>query len=216
MALPATILIVDDDLSSRELLAAALEDGGYRRPELWLADGWATVKSEGWEAPLYWFKGVENGTWQEFTLHGVRPLALDAPVTHISYYEADAYAAWAGLRLPTEAEWEVAAESYPQPASANHTPWPDMPLHPSPASQYEGLRELEGRGWQWTQSAYLPYPGYRRVPTALGEYNGKWMINQMVLRGGSCATPPGHYRTSYRNFFHPDKRWQFTAIRLAR
>ncbi len=168
---------------------AFIEDGGYRTASLWMSDGWATVRSQGWSAPLYWRDG--DGGWSEFGLGGLRPLEPDAPVRHISWYEADAFARWAGVRLPTEAEWEAAA-GLPE------------------------IRELSGHVWQWTDSAYRPYPGYRPAPGAIGEYNGKFMINQMVLRGGSLATPAGHTRITYRNFFHPDKRWQFSGLRLAR
>jgi ergothioneine biosynthesis protein EgtB len=164
-----------------------IEDGGYRTPTLWMSDGWATVQANGWTAPLYWQE--QDGAWTQMALNGRTPLDPDAPVRHISWYEADAYATWAGARLPTEAEWELAAER---------------------------LDEATGHVWQWTASAYRPYPGFRTVSGAVGEYNGKFMVNQMVLRGGSLATPAGHTRPTYRNFFHPDKRWQFTGLRLAR
>lgn len=175
-------------ISNREY-QAFIADGGYQRPELWLSDGWDTLTREGWQAPLYW--DLQQGTL--FTLHGQQPLQPDAPLCHVSYYEADAYARWAGARLPTEQEWEYAARSMP-----------------------DQLSQLYDTAWQWTLSAYLPYPGFQPAAGAVGEYNGKFMINQMVLRGGSCATPAGHSRASYRNFFPPAARWQFSGIRLAR
>lgn len=168
---------------------AFIADGGYRTPTLWMSDGWARAQAEGWIAPLYW-QNVD-GAWMQMGLGGLAPLNPDAPVRQISWYEADAYARWADARLPTEAEWEAASTR------------PEM-------------QELTGLVWQWTGSAYLPYPSYRPAAGAVGEYNGKFMIGQMVLRGGSVATPPGHARPSYRNFFHPEKRWQFSGLRLAR
>jgi len=165
-----------------------IADGGYRTPTLWMSDGWACVQANGWSAPLHWRKG--DGGWWQMGLGGLTPLDADAPVRHVSWYEADAFARWAGARLPTEAEWEAAAS-------------------------HDDIAEKSSHVWQWTSSAYSPYPGYRPVAGAVGEYNGKFMINQMVLRGGSLATPEGHTRLSYRNFFHPDKRWQFSGVRLA-
>ena len=165
-----------------------IADGGYARPELWLSDGWATVQAEGWAAPGYW-RDVA-GRWSTMSLAGLVPIDPALPVCHISYYEADAFARWAGKHLPSEAEWEVAARG-------------------------NELDAAFGVVWQWTRSAYAPYPGYRPVEGALGEYNGKFMVNQMVLRGSSCATPRGHARVSYRNFFYPPARWQFTGVRLA-
>ena len=167
-----------------------MADGGYRTPSLWLSDGWAWLNRDAVTAPLYWEQ--RDGAWTSFTLAGRRPVDPTAPVAHVSYYEADAFAAWAGARLPREAEWEAAARLFP-----------DMP-------------QLYDSRWQWTGSAYLPYPGSRPAAGAVGEYNGKFMSGQFVLRGGSCATPPGHSRASYRNFFYPHQRWQFTGIRLAK
>ncbi len=176
-------------VTNREWLAF-MEDGGYARADLWLADGWARVREEGWEAPLYWARG-EAG-WQAMGLEGLRPLDLDAPVLHVSYYEADAYASWAGKRLPTEAEWEHAA-----------------------VTRAEAFEQLYDAAWQWTASAYLGYPGFRPARGAVGEYNGKFMMGQMTLRGGASITPPGHARASYRNFFYPHQRWMFAGVRLA-
>ncbi|MGA7488498.1 MAG: ergothioneine biosynthesis protein EgtB, partial [Xanthobacteraceae bacterium] len=165
-----------------------MADGGYATPSLWLSDGWAMVEAEGWSAPGYWRE--HDGAWLALTLGGLGPVDPDAPVAHVSYYEADAFARWAGKHLPTEAEWEVAARG-------------------------NLIDDAFGRAWQWTRSAYLPYPGYRAADGALGEYNGKFMVNQMVLRGSSHATPLGHARASYRNFFYPSARWQFSGLRLA-
>jgi ergothioneine biosynthesis protein EgtB len=165
-----------------------MADGGYARPTLWLSDGWAAVETQDWRSPGYW-RNVD-GAWFTMTLGGLRPIDLSQPVCHVSYYEADAFARWAGKHLPTEAEWEVAVQD-------------------------NLLANAFGIVWQWTRSAYMPYPGYKAVPGTLGEYNGKFMINQMVLRGSSLATPPGHSRATYRNFFYPAARWQFTGLRLA-
>ena len=196
-------------VSCREWLAF-MDDGGYRRPELWLSDGWAAVQRAGWAAPLYW--EPDGAGYSVFTLSGTRPLDPDEPVAHVSYFEADAYARWAGGRLPTEAEWETAAEG----AAPDGTFADDGLLHPAPARAGAGPRQLLGDVWEWTQSAYAPYPGFRPLAGALGEYNGKFMVSQLVLRGGSCATPRAHVRASYRNFFYPDARWQFSGVRLAR
>jgi len=189
-----------------------IEAGGYTEPGLWLSDGWAWVAEQRIEAPLYWTRG-ESG-WQRFGLDGLKPVSPAEPVCHISYYEADAFARWAGARLPTEAEWEVAAADG-DPASG-HQLDAAGPIRPRPAAGGKGLNDLFGNVWEWTASAYLPYPGFRTAEGAVGEYNGKFMISQMVLRGGSCATPRGHVRASYRNFFYPHQRWMFAGLRLAR
>jgi ergothioneine biosynthesis protein EgtB len=165
-----------------------MADGGYTKPNLWLSDGWAIVAAEGWNAPGYW--QLIDGAWFSMTLGGLRAVDPALPVCHVSYYEADAFARWAGKHLPSEAEWEVAAKT-------------------------GALEDAFGTVWQWTRSAYLPYPNYVAEPGALGEYNGKFMVNQMVLRGSSLATPEGHSRASYRNFFNPGARWQFSGLRLA-
>jgi ergothioneine biosynthesis protein EgtB len=191
-------------------------DGGYREPALWLSDGWATVQREEWSRPIYWTPALDG----EFTLCGLIELDPHAPVCHLSGYEADAFARWAGARLPTEFEWEIAAAGIPTSGNfveSGH--WhPVTATHPAPTSQTDAppLLQMFGDVWEWTQSAYAPYPGYRPVAGALGEYNGKFMVNQLVLRGGSCATPSTHIRPSYRNFFNPAARWQFSGARLAR
>jgi ergothioneine biosynthesis protein EgtB len=196
-------------LVTNEEYLAFMKDGGYERPEFWLSDGWAARMQEKWDAPLYWFS--KQGAWKQFTLAGVRDVQGTEPVCHVSYYEADAYARWAGARLPTEAEWEVAAEDAPVSGGFLES----GRLHPGPATEERSLTQLFGEAWQWTQSAYSAYPGYRPLEGALGEYNGKFMSGQMVLRGASCATPRSHARPTYRNFFPPSMRWQFVGIRLA-
>ncbi len=188
-------------------------EGGYADPRHWLADGWAWVRQHGVEAPLYWRREA-SGDWRAFALDGLHPLHPAAPVTHISYYEADAFARWAGARLPTEAEWESAAAAF-DPAGGNLLDEAG-PVRPRAARAGDGLRQMFGDVWEWTASAYLPYPGFRPAEGAVGEYNGKFMSGQFVLRGGSCATPRGHVRASYRNFFYPHQRWQFTGVRLAK
>jgi ergothioneine biosynthesis protein EgtB len=203
------------ELASRPVTNGAyldfVRDGGYRRPDLWLADGWATVEAQRWRAPLYWVEC--DGVWHARTLAGFAPLRPEEPVVHVSYYEADAFARWCGARLPGEAEWEVATEGVA--AEGNFVE--SGRLHPAPPARgAEGLQQLFGDVWEWTCSPYVAYPGFRPPQGALGEYNGKFMSSQMVLRGGSCATPASHIRASYRNFFYPDARWQFSGIRLAR
>ncbi len=194
-----------------------IDDGGYRDPLLWLSDGWDVVNDNGWEAPLYWER--RDGDWEIVTLCGCRPLDPEEPVAHVSFYEAAAYARWADKRLPTEAEWERAARRHEGRLQGNFLE--NGRFHPAPGGcgsgdEQPGVRQLFGDVWEWTGSAYLPYPGYRQERGPLGEYNGKFMSNQMVLRGGSCATPRSHIRPSYRNFFQCGKRWQFTGIRLAK
>jgi ergothioneine biosynthesis protein EgtB len=187
-----------------------IQEGGYSTPTLWLADGWAALKTQHWRAPLYWQEA--DGGFMEMSLVGFRPPDQAAPVCHVSYYEADAFARWAGYRLPSEFEWEVAAGSAPlegRALGAGH-------LRPMPAETGGArVKQMFGDVWEWTGSAYLPYPGFKAVPGAVGEYNGKFMCNQFVLKGGSCVTPEGHIRKTYRNFFYPNQRWQFMGLRLA-
>jgi ergothioneine biosynthesis protein EgtB len=224
-----------------------IEQNGYNRPELWLSEGWTTMRAEGWQAPLYWqHDNTTNSGWSIYTMHGFRSLddLSETPVCHLSFFEADAYARWAGHRLPTEFEWEHAAsqlgllrkEVDSQPALLvypNSEPNPEsvkksgvLPattanlletgnLHPAPAMALSGLQQMFGDVWEWTQSGYTGYPGYKPLPGALGEYNGKFMSSQVVLRGGSCVTPATHIRATYRNFFGPATRWQFSGLRLA-
>jgi ergothioneine biosynthesis protein EgtB len=214
---PAHRVYVDEFSLADRLVTNAdwlmfMNDRGYHRPELWLSNGWATVRAGNGEAPFYWERAGDG--WTEFTLAGVNPIDPGAPVCHISYYEADAFARWADARLPTEAEWEIAARDEPV-----HGAFVDARnFHPSPAgpAREGSLRQLYGDVWQWTQSAYTAYPGYAPSAGALGEYNGKWMCDQWVLRGASCATPRSHARVTYRNFFPSDARWQFTGLRLAK
>ena len=189
---------------------AFIDDGGYRRPELWLADGWSTVCDKQWRAPHYW-QDID-GKRLEFSLYGLQPRRAEAPVCHVSGYEADAFARWAGARLPTEQEWEAVASAEPGASEGID----DGHLHPPAASDHGGIQQLYGSCWQWTQSAYSPYPGFSPSADAIGEYNGQFMSNQWVLRGGSCVSKADHVRPSYRNFFYPPDRWQFSGIRLAK
>ena len=187
-----------------------LDDGGYDRPEFWLADGWAARNRLGWHAPLYWERA--ESAWKVMTLAGLIDLDGSEPVSHVSYYEADAFTRWAGARLATEAEWETAASGRPIVGNFLES----GVYQPTPTASVTGVSALFGDVWEWTRSPYSPYPGYRAAAGALGEYNGKFMCNQMILRGGSCASPRSHIRATYRNFFGPEARWQYTGIRLAR
>jgi len=208
------VLLSDFQIASRAVTNAEylefIRDNGYRRPELWLSDGWDTVCGQAWNAPLYWERHDDDSWWQ-FTLSGMKELDAAEPVCHISYYEADAYARWFGARLPREEEWEIAAVRHP----AKGTMLEDLVLHPQPAHG-EGFQQAFGDVWEWTASPYIAYPGFNPAAGLVGEYNGKFMCNQFVLRGGSCATPASHIRASYRNFFPPQARWQFSGIRLAK
>ncbi|WP_438023125.1 ergothioneine biosynthesis protein EgtB [Sorangium sp. So ce233] len=220
--------LADRPVTCGEYLAF-MRDGGYARPGLWLSSGWDAVVANRWEAPLYWER--RDGGFELFTLHGLREVDVDEPVCHVSYYEADAYARWAGARLPTEAEWETAAQgalagaeeirsgAARDEAALEGNFAERRRYHPEPAvapARPGAPRQMLGDVWEWTSSAYAPYPGFRPWSGALGEYNGKFMSNQLVLRGGSCATPASHIRATYRNFFPPDARWQMSGIRLAR
>ena len=200
-------MLASRQVSNGEYLAF-IEDGGYANPAYWLSEGWDWVQASRLAHPLYWHR--ESSGWKEFTLHGLQSLDPHCPATHISFFEADAYARWSGARLPTEAEWECAA--------VNVEDFGPYGFHPSAhgSQQADGLSQLFGTSWQWTLSSYAPYPGYRAADGALGEYNGKFMANQYVLRGSSCVTPAGHARVTYRNFFPASARWQFSGIRLAK
>jgi len=191
---------------------AFMDDGGYAEPRFWLSDGWAETGAHGHRAPLYW--RWRDGAWMEFTLHGLQALNLDAPVVHLSYYEASAYAEWAGARLPDEREWEIAARSLD--ARAGRFASVGRSAHPQAATAWSGLTQMFGDVWEWTRSSYAAYPRYHCAAGAIGEYNGKFMCGQYVLKGGSCATTRGHVRAAYRNFFPPEARWQFSGVRLAR
>ncbi len=210
------VLVQPFSLASRcvtnEEFAAFIRDRGYERPELWLSEGWDTVCNQQWRAPIYWRKaeGDSASGWEEFAEDGYRPVESDEPVCHISYFEADAFARWSGKRLPTEQEWEIAASQH----QTRGTLLEDFVFHPRPAIG-TGLQQMIGDVWEWTASPYVPYPGFSPEPGLIGEYNGKFMCNQMILRGGSCATPESHIRTSYRNFFPASARWQFAGLRLA-
>jgi ergothioneine biosynthesis protein EgtB len=195
-------------VTNREYLEF-MEAGSYRKAELWLSEGWDTVRANQWSAPLYWEK--HDGDWLQYTMEGLQPVELDAPVCHVSYFEADAFARWAGGRLATEFEWEVAARE----SEVEGNLLDSDALRPVPADRADDLTQMFGDVWEWTGSAYLGYPGFKPAAGAVGEYNGKFMCNQMVLRGGSCATPRSHIRATYRNFFPPHVRWQFMGIRLA-
>ena len=198
-----------DRLVSNSEWLEFMADGGYDNPALWLADGWAHARRDGWEAPLYFEQ--RDGAWMQMTLDGLVAIDAGAPVCHVSYYEADAFARWAGNRLPSEFEWEIAA----QPLAVAGNMLGSGALRPLPAGPGEGLKQMFGDVWQWTQSPYSPYPRYRAPEGAIGEYNGKFMINQMSLRGASCVTAHDHSRSTYRNFFYPWQRWQFCGLRLA-
>ena len=212
-----------------------IDDNGYTRPELWLSEGWSTMRREGWQAPLYWRRSSESGSgWSVFTLHGFQPLddLLATPVCHLSLFEADAFARWKGMRLPTEFEWEHAAarmrgginaersadmtSASLRVAASSANMLESAALQPLPAAQVSGLQQMYGDVWEWTSSGYTGYPGYKPLPGALGEYNGKFMSSQVILRGGSCVTPATHIRATYRNFFPPSTRWQFSGLRLAK
>ena len=214
------IYLAPFQLASRPVTCAEylafIEDDGYTRPELWLSEGWDTLQAEGWQAPLYWTRDSSTPSgWSIFTLNGFRPLGelSETPVCHVSFFEADAFARWAGCRLPTEFEWEFIAAQ--QPISGNFLE--SNHLHPQVGSATAPTpQQLFGDVWEWTQSPYTGYPGYKPLPGALGEYNGKFMSSQVVLRGGSCVTPETHIRATYRNFFSPSTRWQFSGLRLAR
>jgi ergothioneine biosynthesis protein EgtB len=201
-------LLASRPVNNREYLEF-MESGGYADATLWLSEGWDWLQSSGIAHPLYWMPS--DAGWLEFTLHGVRRLDPDVPVVHVSYFEADAFARWAGARLPTEVEWEVAAAGCPVQGN-----FADEAIYHPLAQWSSGLRQMFGDVWEWTSSSYAPYPGYRAPAGPIGEYNGKFMVNEYVLRGGSCATPAGHIRRSYRNYFPTSSQWQFSGIRLAR
>jgi ergothioneine biosynthesis protein EgtB len=192
---------------------AFIDDGGYIRPELWLSDGWAAAQEQRWTAPLYWRR--DGDAWTRFSLHGLLQIDMSAPVVNISFYEADAYARWSGHRLATETEWEIAAVTMATTGPATGNFLSDGDFEPR-ASAGGGLTQMFGDAWEWTQSPYVPYPGFRPNDGAIAEYNGKFMVNQLVLRGGSRLTPADHIRATYRNFFYPAARWEFAGLRLAK
>ncbi|KAB2841281.1 MAG: ergothioneine biosynthesis protein EgtB [Melioribacteraceae bacterium] len=210
------VYLQDFELASRLITNGEfiefIENGGYSKPELWLSNGFAAVETENWNAPLYWEK-IDN-VWHNFTLSGLRQVVLEEPVTHISFYEAEAFAHWRGFRLPTEFEWEIASLNLPLKGNFVE----NENFHPVPISKKTSgeLHQMFGDVWEWTRSDYAPYPGYKVPPGAIGEYNGKFMSGQIVLRGGSCATSSSHIRNTYRNFFPANTRWQFSGIRLAK
>jgi ergothioneine biosynthesis protein EgtB len=213
VAAPALLLILNRPITNGEW-REFIEDGGYSDARLWLSDGWAWVRQNSIEAPLYWRRD-DSGEWtNQFGLEGLTSIDPARPVQHISYYEAEAFARWAGARLPTEAEWESAAQRL-DPSEGTFLDGPGA-VRPRPAEGCTGLTQMFGDLWEWTGSAFLAHPGFRTAPGAVGEYNGKFMSGQFVLKGGSCATPRGHVRASYRNFFYPHQRWQFTGVRLAK
>lgn len=196
-------------VTNREYLEF-MADRGYQRPELWLSDGWAAASTKQWTEPFYWERHADE--WMAYTLSGMRPIDPAEPICHLSFYEADAFARWAGARLPTEAEWEIAARTVPIHGNFAES----KRFHPTVAADGNALQQMFGDVWEWTRSPYSPYPGYAPMAGALGEYNGKFMCNQFVLRGGSCATPQNHIRATYRNFFPPEATWQFSGLRMAR
>lgn len=217
-----TVYLAPFSLSTRLVTCAEylafIEDRGYERPELWLSEGWAIMREQGWQAPLYWLRDhtANANDIRVYTMHGLQPLGdlSETPVCHLSLFEADAYARWVGCRLPTEFEWEHAAAQLQLPSEAALSE--PVSLHPGVASASDGLQQMICELWQWTSSGYTGYPGYKPLPGALGEYNGKFMSSQVILRGGSCVTPASHIRTTYRNFFPPATRWQFSGLRLAK
>ncbi len=214
-----TVYLAPYSLASRPVTCAEylsfIDGNGYSRPELWLSEGWTKMREDGWQAPFYWQRDpAAKSGWSIYTLHGFKPMEelSETPVCHLSFFEADAYARFAGCRLPTEFEWEHAASSIELDGNFAES----NELHPTPAGNFGGLQQMFGDTWEWTSSGYTGYPGYKPLPGALGEYNGKFMSSQVILRGGSCVTPASHIRATYRNFFPPSTRWQFSGLRLAK